>query len=858
MYNLHQIHLPKPNKIFKNTQKQQKDKEKTTMGNTETSLAGFNSTVVELTSKNSNTGEELDWDKLLPINTGNDLFTALQPSDIRGLRDGQPNALSILCYKAVHVLARATQTNPTQKEHRKILNCTRLLTRLIPFLFEESEWRQFFWTNLPDNGTDGLNDSQKQLPLAKLLLTALSDLLFCPNFTIGLLEKNIHLENISKLDTCEHIWQSGVGFANKTPANAVYDVNRTELLRLLLVCFSEVIYTPTPEESKMRWITHFTSTENRHVLPLFTSLLNSVCAYDPVGLGMPYNYLLFVDSREPLVEVALQLLVVCLDRDSQPNSDKIGYVENYFVNYLSRIHREDDFEFMLKGFTRLLNNQLQTSYLPNSTKKVGLHQELLVLVWKCCEYNQKFLYYVLKSSDVLDILVPILFHLNESRTDPTRIGLIHMGVFLILLLSGERNFGVRLNKPFTSRGLIDVPIFTGTHADLLIIIFHKLITSGNHKLQSLFDCLLTIIVNVSPYLKSLSMVTANKLVHLVEAFSTPWFIFSSPTNHHLIFFLLEMFNNIIQYQFDGNSNLVYTIIRKRQSLKRGKKSGGDSKPNEETEHPMEHAEEGEESGDRAKPQQIEMKASSLAQTPAIGAMTTMEESAENKRMAEQNQAQKVQGIKEQHHHQHQQQQEKEENQAQKVQGIKEQHHHQHQQQQEKEENQAQKVQGIKEQHHHQHQQQQEKEENQAQKVQGIKEQHHHQHQQQQEKEEQVNVVCETEEEWAPTSEWVESWKKKLPLQTIMRVLQILVPQVEKICIDKGLTDESEILKFLQHGTLDISLGGRLLPKHRTADLVRQQCNPFRDSASLKECGKEKKKRQILNAWTNHILIIWPF
>ncbi|TRY92239.1 hypothetical protein DNTS_026125, partial [Danionella cerebrum] len=46
-----------------------------------------------------------------------------------------------------------------------------------------------------------------------------------------------------------------------------------------------------------------------------------------------------------------------------------------------------------------------------------------------------------------------------------------------------------------------------------------------------------------------------------------------------------------------------------------------------------------------------------------------------------------------------------------------------------------------------------------------------------------------------------SWKSKLPLQTIMRLLQVLVPQVEKICIDKGLTDESEILKFLQHGTL---------------------------------------------------------
>lgn len=70
-------------------------------------------------------------------------------------------------------------------------------------------------------------------------------------------------------------------------------------------------------------------------------------------------------------------------------------------------------------------------------------------------------------------------------------------------------------------------------------------------------------IPVSPYLKTLSMVAAIKLLHLLEAFSTPWFLFSAPSNHHLVFFLLEIFNNIIQYQFDGNANLVYTIIRKR-------------------------------------------------------------------------------------------------------------------------------------------------------------------------------------------------------------------------------------------------------------------------------------------------------
>lgn len=47
---------------------------------------------------------------------------------------------------------------------------------------------------------------------------------------------------------------------------------------------------------------------------------------------------------------------------------------------------------------------------------------------------------------------------------------MHIGVFIILLLSGERNFGVRLNKPYTNRASFDITVFTGNHADLLIIV----------------------------------------------------------------------------------------------------------------------------------------------------------------------------------------------------------------------------------------------------------------------------------------------------------------------------------------------------------------------------------------------------
>lgn len=54
----------------------------------------------------------------------------------------------------------------------------------------------------------------------------------------------------------------------------------------------------------------------RHALPLFTSLLNVVCSYDPVGYGIPYNHLLFSDYREQLVEQALQVLIVTLEHET--------------------------------------------------------------------------------------------------------------------------------------------------------------------------------------------------------------------------------------------------------------------------------------------------------------------------------------------------------------------------------------------------------------------------------------------------------------------------------------------------------------------------------------------------------------
>ncbi|XP_049291159.1 protein HID1 [Anopheles funestus] len=833
------------------------------MGNTDTKL-NFRKAIVQLTSKSQpiDASDDAFWEQFwcehnTPVQ---DVFALVPANEIRKVRDVMPKNLATLCYKATERMVRAVDNScRTQGEQQTVLNCVRLLTRILPYVFEDVQWKDFFWSSLP-SGSE--KEETGSVPLAQSLLNAICDLLFCPDFTVVGYRKSgpEKAEELNSIDSCEYIWEAGVGFAQSPPRNGSMDSRRTELLKLLLTCFSETMYRPpTASDEPNRWIVHFTSADNRHALPLFTSLLNTVCAYDPVGIGVPYNHLLFTDTLEPLVEVCLQILIVTLDHDITSNGpaqssayihDDSTIADNLFINYLSRIHRDDDFQFILKGVTRLLNNPLVQSYLPNSTKRLHCHQELLVFFWKICDYNKKFLYFVLKSSDVLDILVPILYHLNDSRADQSRVGLMHIGVFILLLLSGERNFGVRLNKPYTATVPMDIPVFTGTHADLLITVFHKIIATGHQRLQPLFDCLLTILVNVSPYLKTLSMVASIKLLHLLEAFSTPWFLYSAPSNHHLVFFLLEIFNNIIQYQFDGNSNLVYTIIRKRQvfhalanlptdaagiarclSNRKGGSGGGTGAGGGRTggssqgsgsrslaghDDAADYQQRkaaltatgpagGSIAGDESEEDRVVTRTGRLALRDADSASEReedarigdedarsdiVEESMEGSRPAQEAEPGTLKATlldtpnlaqiteRESAHPS-----DLASPSSPDVPTV------------------AEKTVTASD--------EEEPEANGTNKGAGTDSSPSKTPSPLRRSVAQRGSLRVTPapvhgaqvKQWQPAPEWVQSWRSKLPLQTIMRLLQVLVPQVEKICIDKGLTDESEILKFLQHGTL---------------------------------------------------------
>lgn len=97
-----------------------------------------------------------------------DVFALVTSSEIRKLRQEQPENLATLCYKATERLVKAVDSScRTAAEQNTVLSCVRLLTRIIPYIFEDSEWRDFFWSALPSG-----NEKDESTPLAQSLLNA--------------------------------------------------------------------------------------------------------------------------------------------------------------------------------------------------------------------------------------------------------------------------------------------------------------------------------------------------------------------------------------------------------------------------------------------------------------------------------------------------------------------------------------------------------------------------------------------------------------------------------------------------------------------------------------------------------------
>ncbi|CAG8556077.1 1200_t:CDS:10 [Paraglomus brasilianum] len=579
---------------------------------------------------------------LLP-DTADDVFSLIGASDIRRVRDKARENLETLIRKLIArmiEIVRAPDFPSPQNSTQQLLNCIRVLTRLMPFIYEDKnldEWEErLFWSTPMDVKDAASPPAESPKFLGELLLSTIVEILFMSGFTIPTIPGNNSRINYV-------IWETGVGSNMPIGSTKELDSNKTESLRLLLSLFSKSMYiggvTYMTKENK--FINHMVlKIERKVVLALLCSLLNTAIKYNPTGWGIPYNHMVFVDGREMLVTLCLQVLLVLQDyrsveqrvnanaearralyRNAGPNNGQnvsnnvapsplsstsqvstatkseatednnrvdtaevakvdtpneqkkhLPAFDNAFRHYTSKLHRNQDFQFLMDGIYRILSNPMQANntYLPGSTKQVRCHLEMLMLFWKLLEINKRFRAYLLETDRVLDMLVVLLYYSLENKNDEAQAGLVRMCAFILQAISSEREFGIRLNKSFERHGSLPgnvrIPAFHGTYADFMIISIQALVTTTHGSLSLIYPALIITISNVSPYLKNLSVLSSNKLVQLFSSFTTPSFLLAEEGNHLLAAYILEAFNNIIQYQFSDNPNLVYAMVRNHRKF----------------------------------------------------------------------------------------------------------------------------------------------------------------------------------------------------------------------------------------------------------------------------------------------------
>jgi hypothetical protein len=202
--------------------------------------------------------------------------------------------------------------------------------------------------------------------------------------------------------------------------------------------------------------------------------------------------------------------------------------------------------------------------LPSSVPRISFYQEVLVLLWKILEENEPFMEFVLKKCDSTQLVGPLCYLMHSVRHERHLVGVVHICTFVLLKLSGDRQLAIGCSKvPYRKKLPTDLPLFAGTYCDLLLITLHQVMMAGGERLSSQYNCFLTIICNVSPYCKSLSLEASMKLVGLFEVFVSRPFLYSAEPHGTFVGMLLETFCNLAQYQFEGNPRVVYALVRQR-------------------------------------------------------------------------------------------------------------------------------------------------------------------------------------------------------------------------------------------------------------------------------------------------------
>ncbi|KAK3707770.1 hypothetical protein LTR37_011947 [Vermiconidia calcicola] len=578
------------------------------MGASESKLE-FKEDIFRLAGEENIAIESQWWTRFLQLpETAEDVQALWSTTDLRSLTHNTPadrplpntqtspkKNVETLIYRTIGRLltlqTRRVYSDPNSPIAPEVLNGVRILTRLLPYIYEAEhlhDWEeQFFWTprkpvsyvdpkNNKSKYFDGLDEtkavSEEQRdtplgpPLGEQLVDILINYLFFPNFT---LPARKDASGLPELKPSYIVWQSGIGANKGVGMTKENEKNAVEVLRLLLALSSRALYHAAGivAERDNKPLTYLITQSDRQVtLNTICSLLNTVLKYNqnpwtfPIDLGGPTK-----DTKQPLVTSCLQFLLVLITHPVPNNG------ANEFRKALGRLHRAEDFQFIVEGLRQILIQPASGMFRPvqRLTSTVPpIAPETLSLFWELLQCNKRFRSYLIDTDRARDFVVLVLYYAIEAKDDPAKQGIVRMCVFILQTLSVEEKFGQKLNVPFTFHetlpAVLQIANFHGSYADFLISHIHTLLTSSNRGLESLHPALLAIVNNIGPYAQDLQRATSSMLLNVFVSMSQPSFLLANESNHLLLVSLLDAINAILEHQYEENRRFVEVIVKSRK------------------------------------------------------------------------------------------------------------------------------------------------------------------------------------------------------------------------------------------------------------------------------------------------------
>ncbi|QRW05595.1 hypothetical protein RhiLY_04594 [Ceratobasidium sp. AG-Ba] len=559
----------------------------------------------------------------LLFDSPSDVSNLIAPHDVRrALSTAPENVLTLLAVlvKRLHFLLNdhtfpsetsalpglsslypgTTQRNP----NKEALNCLRVLSRVLPVVFEgdadQGRVEEQLWlrtakaaTSNPDQ-TDQTNQfviddeededgpkspkSPTAQPIAAQVETepSLGEKTYqcCAGFTVllWLYHPSERIGSTADIGTSRDL-----------------ESNKTEALRLLLVLLSKQIFIPpsvalTMNTPALSVLTQ--RTPRRRVLTLLCSLLN--ISLHPPNLSplplasMPYNHLVTrAMDADAVPESAISVLCTLLDYQSNDARDRIlnssagaeqgedvesapTSKSNSFRYSLAKLHRASDFEFILDGVLAILEQNLSAlnGLLPGSRKGIPYLLEIYIFLWKMLDLNKKFRAFVMDSDKCVDLVAYLLCSCLEVKDKPQNQGFCRALSYIIQSISSDFSLGAKLHLPVR----IAVPAkwaTAGTTGDFMITSIYSIVATTSGTLTSLYPALIITLSNISPHLMHLTITSSARLTSLLTAFSSPLFLLADESHPRLIYFVLEVFNNVILRHLQENPNLIYALLRAR-------------------------------------------------------------------------------------------------------------------------------------------------------------------------------------------------------------------------------------------------------------------------------------------------------